>query len=73
LLRLLYEKTIIPDVNQLNLLGKISMQEFLRRGVLESYPFIAQYFDEQEFQEFYLKLCMVQRELIYKSLRNPSR
>lgn len=73
MLRLLYEKTIIPDVNQLNLLGKISMQEFLRRGVLESYPFIAQYFDEQEFQEFYLKLCMVQRELIYKSLRNPSR
>jgi hypothetical protein len=73
LLRLLIEKTVIPDSQKMIMYEGISIQEFMRKQIIELFPFISKHFDHEDFQEFYSKYCMMIREFLLKSIRNPSR
>ncbi len=37
------------------------------------HPFISNYIDSDDFQEFFYKYCIIIKELLVKSLRNKSR
>jgi len=41
--------------------------------MVEVYPFIEKYLDNETFKDFYHKYCLVTKELMMKCLRNPSR
>jgi hypothetical protein len=73
LLRLLIEKTVIPDSQKMIMYEGISIQEFMRKQIIELFPFISKHFDHEDFQEFYSKYCMMVREFLLKCIRNPSR
>lgn len=45
----------------------------MRKGVVEQHPFVLQMFDDEDFQDFYAKYCLICKELICKALRNKSR
>jgi hypothetical protein len=45
----------------------------LKKGVLELHPFISNYIDSDDFQEFFYKYAIIIKELLVKSLRNKSR
>jgi len=49
------------------------MQDFLRKGIIEVHPYVGPRFDSSEFTDFLNKYGLVQRELLYKALRNKSR
>jgi hypothetical protein len=46
---------------------------FLTKGVLDLHPFISNYIDCDEFQDFLLKFSLLIKELLIKSLKNKPR
>ena len=64
---------MIADSSEMQLFSKISMQDFLRKGLLEINPFIEKHIDSEDFKYYYDRISLVMRELIFKSLRNSSR
>lgn len=55
------------------ILKNIYVQDFLKKGVLEVYPFINKYINTELFMDFFTKYSLVTKELILKTLRNSSR
>ena len=79
LTQLVYERSIIADntaPGELLLFPqgkKLPIQDFLKKSIIEVHPFVGPRFDSSEFTDFLNKYSLVQRELLYKALRNKSR
>jgi len=79
MIHLIYEKSIIADntgPGEVLLFPhgkKLPMQDFLKKGIIEVHPFVGPRFDSGDFSDFMNKFSLVNRELLYKALRNKSR
>jgi len=73
MLKIIFEREIFSDIPQSLLVFGKEIKNFLEKGIKEQHPFIVNYFENPNFNEFLYKYSIVTKELLINSLRSKAR